>query len=82
MSKQTDELERMRDLSSEEIGGALVRAREELFRMKMANHTKQLENPLQLRFKRREVAQLLTIMRGREEGKEVQGQKRAAGKES
>ena len=77
MSKKTDALERLRDLTDEEMKGAILRAKNELFKMRMANHTKQLENPLALRAKRREVAQLHTIMTGRAMGKETQGQQNA-----
>ena len=77
MSKQTDALERLRDLADDEIDGALSRAKNELFKMRMANHTKQLENPLALRAKRREVAQLHTIMTGRAKGLEKQGQQKS-----
>lgn len=65
MSKAKEALERIRDLPDDELAEALDRARDELFRLRLGNYTNQLENPISLRAKRREVAKIMTIMRGR-----------------
>jgi len=65
MSKLTEATEVIRDLPDHELATALDRARDELFRMKLGNYTNQLENPLVVRAKRREVARILTIMHAR-----------------
>ncbi len=72
MSKRTEQLERIRDLPDDELAQALDRARDELFRLRLGHHTNQVENELSLRFKRREVAQILTVIRRREIGLETQ----------
>lgn len=65
MSKAKESLERIRDLPENELRDALGRARDELFRLRLGNYTNQIENPLTLRSKRREIAQIMTVMRGR-----------------
>ena len=72
MSKRTEGLERIRDLPDDELSQALDRARDELFRLRLGHYTNQVENALSLRTKRREVAQILTVMRRRELGLEAQ----------
>ena len=62
MSKKKEELARIRDLPDAELMGALDRSRDELFRMRLGNYTNQLENPLALRAKRREVARIMSVM--------------------
>jgi large subunit ribosomal protein L29 len=70
MSKAKEALEQIRDLPDNELAEALDRARDELFRLRLGNYTNQIENPLTVRAKRREVAQILTIMRNRKLGVE------------
>ncbi len=65
MSKKKEAIARIRDLPNDELGEALERARDELFRMHLGNYTNQLENPLVLRAKRREVARIMTVMHAR-----------------
>jgi len=65
MSKAKEEIGRIRDLPDGELSEALDRARDEYFRMRLGNHTNQLENPLVLRAKRREVARIMTVMHAR-----------------
>lgn len=72
MSKRTEALERIRDLPDDELNQALDRARDELFRLRLGHYTNQVENALSLRTKRREVAQILTVMRRRQLGLESQ----------
>ncbi len=66
MSKAREALARVRDLPDDELGQALDRAREELFRLRLGNYTNQVENNISLRLKRRELARVLTVQRARE----------------
>ena len=65
MSKKSEATSRLRDLPDNELVDALGRARDEYFRMRLGNYTNQLENPLVLRAKRREVARIMTVMHAR-----------------
>ncbi len=65
MSKKSEAMTRLRDLPDDELKDALGRARDEFFRMRLGNYTNQLENPLVLRAKRREVARIMTVMHAR-----------------
>jgi large subunit ribosomal protein L29 len=78
MSKDKALLERMRDLPDDELIQSLDRARDELFRLKLGLHTNQVENPLSVRAKRREVARIMTIVRARGLGLETQAEGSAA----
>jgi large subunit ribosomal protein L29 len=61
----------IRDKSDDELAAALDRARDELFRLKLNRHTNQLENVMQIRQKRREVARYMTVMSARKQGRET-----------
>ena len=76
MSKHATELEQLRDMPDEELKQALDRTRDELFRIQLGMHTNQVASTAALQTKRREVAKILTILRGRELALETQGQKR------
>ena len=65
MSKSQEALGRIRDLPDDELVQAEQRAREELFRLRLGNYTNQVENTISLRFKRRELARILTVARAR-----------------
>jgi large subunit ribosomal protein L29 len=81
VSKAREALAQVRDLPDEELGRALDRAREELFRLQLGNYTNQVENTFSLRSKRRELARILTVQRAREldlEGQAAGGERRAA----
>jgi large subunit ribosomal protein L29 len=67
MSKKSEARDRLRDLPDGELNEALDRARDELFRMKLGNYTNQLENPLVVRAKRREVARIMTMLHSRKQ---------------
>jgi ribosomal protein L29 len=75
MSKHATQLEELRDQPDTELRQALVRSRDELFRLKLGQHTNQVTSTAALQHKRREIAQILTILRARELGGETQGQK-------
>ena len=74
MSKTADALAQLRDLPEDELRQALARVRDELFRIQLGMHTNQVASTAQLTSKRREVAQILTILRSRELGLEQQAQ--------
>lgn len=74
MNRRKEELERIRDLPDHELHQALIRVQDELFRLKMKHATNQVENPLLIREKRREIARVQTIISSRKLGKEVQAQ--------
>jgi large subunit ribosomal protein L29 len=65
MSKKSEAASKLRDLPDNELQEALANARDEYFRMRLGNYTNQLENPLVLRAKRREVARIMTVMHAR-----------------
>ena len=80
MSKRKEELERIRDLPADELTQALARAQDELFRLQLGHYTNQVENTMSVRAKRREVARIQTVIRGRQLGHEQQ-QAAASGKD-
>ena len=81
MSKQKTLLERIRDLPDDELVQSLDRARDELFRLRLGLTTNQVENPLLVRAKRREVARIHTIIKRRNLGLETQAEGTAAAAE-
>jgi ribosomal protein L29 len=81
MSKRKEELERVRDLPGDELQQALLRAQDELFRLQLGHYTNQVENSWSIRAKRREVARIQTVIRGRGMGLETQQAAGAKGKE-
>jgi large subunit ribosomal protein L29 len=60
----------IRDRSDDELHGSLERAQDELFRLKLGRFTNQLENVMQIRNKRREIARIHTILSARRRGLE------------
>ncbi len=77
MSKQLTNLEQLRDLPDEELKQALVRNRDELFRLHLGQYTNQVTSTATLTTKRRDIARILTILRARELGTESQAIKKA-----
>jgi ribosomal protein L29 len=82
MSKQATVLEQLRDQPDNELRQALVRTRDELFRLHLGQHTNQVTSTAELTTKRREIAQILTILRARELGIETQGQAKKTSKKA
>ena len=78
MSKAKESNTKLRDLPADELRGALARVRDELFRLQLGRHTNQVASVAEITSKRREVARILTVLRGRELGKETQGAAKAA----
>lgn len=75
MSKTVENLNKLRDLPDAELHQALTRVRDELFRLKLGMHTNQVASTASVATKRHEVAQILTILRGRELGVENQAKR-------
>jgi len=63
----------IRDRSNDELNTSLARAKDELFRLKLNRFTNQLENVMQIRNKRHEIARILTVLSARAAGKETVG---------
>ncbi len=61
----------IRDRSDEELRASLERAQDELFRLKLGRFTNQLENVMQIRNKRREIARIQTVLSARRRGTEA-----------
>jgi len=78
VSKLATALEQLRDMPDEELRAALVRTRDEVFRIKLGMHTNQVASPAELEIKRRDIAKIQTILRARELGLETQAQRRKA----
>jgi large subunit ribosomal protein L29 len=76
MADEKTKMVDIRDRSDEELAVSLDRARDELFRLKLNRVTNQIENVMQIRHKRREVARIMTVMSARRKG--LEGQKSAA----
>ena len=56
----------IRELSVEEIGARIAELEEERFRLNFRSATEPLEDPLRLRWIRKDIARLKTILRERE----------------
>ncbi len=54
-----------RDLSDVELAARLTELEEELFGLQLKRATSQLENPMKMRYVRRDIARLKTIQRER-----------------
>lgn len=60
------EIKELRKLSNEDLNKKIVKTKEELFTMRMQQASGTLENPVQLRILRRDVAKMKTILKERE----------------
>jgi ribosomal protein L29 len=78
MSKQSTNLAAFRDQPEDELRLALADKRDELFRLKLGQHTNQVTSTALLKTKRREIAQILTVLNGRKAGTETQASKTAS----
>jgi ribosomal protein L29 len=74
MSKVSVSLIELRDQPDVELRQALAQSRDELFRLTLGQHTNQVASTAALMQKRREIARILTILRGRTLGTEAHGQ--------
>jgi large subunit ribosomal protein L29 len=59
-------VERMRDLSKEELIQLESDLKEELFNLRMQSSAKKLDNPLKLRTLRKDIARIKTVLREEE----------------
>ena len=66
------ELKKMRDMTEVELNTELSKMKKELFNLRFQHATGQLENPVQMRDLKRNIARVKTIIREKELGK-VQG---------
>lgn len=64
--------EKMRDMTEVELNTELSKMKKELFNLRFQHATGQLENPVQMRELKRNIARVKTIIREKELGK-VQG---------
>jgi large subunit ribosomal protein L29 len=75
VSKISKGLTEVRDLPDDELTSNLARLRDELFRLKLGQHTNQVTSTALLTTKRRDIARILTVLNGRKHGVETQAQK-------
>jgi large subunit ribosomal protein L29 len=78
VSKNATALEQLRDLPDEELSAALARTRDELFRLQLGKYTNQVTSTALLTGKRRDIARLMTVLRGRALSIETQAKKSSA----
>lgn len=57
-----EKLERLRELSREELEQKIADHKEEVFNLQLSRNTKELDNPIRLRILRREMARIKTIL--------------------
>lgn len=63
------ELKEMRDLDKEQLLGKLETSKQDLFNLRFQHVTGQLENPIAIREKRREIARIKTVINEKENDK-------------
>lgn len=69
--KRTTTLREIRESSVDELRGRLSRLEADLFRLRLRRYTNQLENMMQIRSTRREIARVITITTQRAKGANV-----------
>ncbi len=62
------EIEKLREMTVEELGTRLHELKEELFSLRFRHKSQKLANPLKLRELRRQIARLNTIVKEKEPG--------------
>ena len=70
MAESGPKMVEIRDRTDDELAASLERSKDELFRLKLNRFTNQLENSMQLRTKRREIARIMTVLSARKRGLE------------
>lgn len=73
---------RVREMSADEIRSRILELRESQFKLKFRNAMKRLDNPLELRNVRREIAVLNTVLNEHESGIRNLGTKSAKREDS
>lgn len=56
----------IREKSTTELTGELAQLKDELFKLRFAHATNQLDNPMKLKLVRRDIARVKTVLRERE----------------
>lgn len=74
MSKTATTLTGFRDQPDNELLETLAATRDELFRLRLGMHTNQVTSTASVGAKRKEIAQILTVLRARGLGLETQAQ--------
>jgi large subunit ribosomal protein L29 len=69
-------IEQIRAMKTDELHGELERLRRHCFELRSQSVTEKLENPMQLRKARRDIARVLTVLRERNERNVEQHQAR------
>jgi large subunit ribosomal protein L29 len=77
VSKTVTTLTQFRDLPDDELRQALLRTRDELFRLQLGKYTNQVTSSAALGAKRRDIARIETVLRARQLGHETQAAKTA-----
>jgi ribosomal protein L29 len=77
MSKASQALVSFRDQPDDELSTLLATMRDELFRLHLGQHTNQVTSSALLQTKRRQIAQIMTVLNGRKHGLEKQAEKTA-----
>lgn len=62
-------IEVLRDLTHDEVMQKKVELEEELFNLRLKKKTKQAQNPVRMRYVRRDLARILTLLREEQLGK-------------
>jgi ribosomal protein L29 len=82
MSKIATNLTAMRDQPDDELAALLLKTRDDLFRLQLGQYTNQVTSSAGLTTKRRDIARIMTILRGRAVGTEKQAQKKSESTET
>ena len=78
MSKSSKNLQLLRDLPEDELRAKLNETKDELFRLQLGQYTNQVTSTAALTSKRRDIARMQTILKGRTLGTETQAQGKKA----
>ncbi len=57
---------KLRDMTAEEVGREIDDLREQIFRLRFQTGTGESENPVKIRYVRRDLARALTVLRDKE----------------
>jgi large subunit ribosomal protein L29 len=66
---------KLRDMTAEEINREVENLREQIYRLRFQAGTAEKENPLKIRFVRRDLARALTVLRQKEMAAQAAGGK-------
>ena len=77
-----EKLERLRELSREELAQKISEHKEEIFNLRLTRTTKDLDNPIRLRSLRREIAKIKTLLQEDELGTRKLAEPRTLGEKA